>query len=89
MRAIEKCSVCSLYRLIFAIERTNSNVVIRNLSLNFQCQTFRLAILTHKRSKNANITIAMRLEVRYLQLNSATANAVRHDLDLHFQCQEI
>ena len=67
---------------------TNSNVVLCDHSLNFQGQTFQVAILTSKRSKNANITIAIRLEVRYLQSNDATANVV-HDLDLHFQGHEI
>ena len=35
-------------------------VVLHDLSLNFQGQTFQLANLTSKRSKNANITIAIR-----------------------------
>ena len=68
---------------------TISNVVLHDLSLNFKGKTFQLAILTSKRSKNANITIAIRLEVRYLQTNGANTNAVHHDLDLHCQGHEI
>ena len=37
------------------------NVVLCNLSLNFQGHTFQFAILTNQRSKNANITIASRM----------------------------
>ena len=62
---------------------------LRDLSLNFQRQTFQLAMLTSKRSKNANITIAIRQEVRYLQSNGVTANAVHHDLVLNLQGHEI
>ena len=50
---------------------------------NFQGPTFQVVILTSKRWKNANISIAFRYEVRYLLLNGATANTVRHNLDLH------
>ena len=65
-----------------------SNVVLHDLDLNFQGQTFQVAILTSTFSKNANITIAIRLEVRNLPSNGATANVVNHDLDLFFQGHE-
>ena len=51
-------------------------------------QTFHVAILTIKYSKNANITTAIRLEVMYLPKNGATANAVHHDLEIYFQDHE-
>ena len=52
--------VWSLYRLIYAIELENFECCTPWPFPNFQGQTFQLAILTSKRSKNANITIAIR-----------------------------
>ena len=49
---------------------------------------FLIGYFTSKRWVNANITIAVRLEVRYLPLKGATANVVRRDLDLQFQGHE-
>ena len=60
-------------------------IVLCDLDLNFLGQTIQVAIVTSKRSKNANFTIAIRKEVRYLPSNGATANVVHHDHDLHFQ----
>ena len=41
---------------------TISNVVLHDLTLIFHGQTFQLAILTSKQSKNASITIANQIE---------------------------
>ena len=49
-----------LWRLKFAIDWDYWNVILRNLDLNFQGQTFQGAILTKKGWKNANINIAIR-----------------------------
>ena len=67
----------------------SAKIVLRDFELNFQDQTFQVTILTSKRSKNSNITIAIIKKVRYLPSNGTTANVIHPDLDLHFQGHEI
>ena len=61
-----------------------ANVVLHDLDLNVQGPTFQEAILTSKSWKNANNTIAIKLEDRYLSSNGATANVVNYDFYLYF-----
>ena len=58
--------------------------VFCDVDLRFQGQTFQVAILSTKVWKQANSTLAIRLEVMYLPSHCATANVVHHDLDLHY-----
>ena len=69
---------------------TIANVVFHDLDLNFQGQTFKLAILTSKRwiKMQTLLTTAIRWEVRYLPLNGATVIVVRHNTDIHLQDHE-
>ena len=82
-------SLYLLWMFTFAIECQTVNVLLNDHDLNFQDQTFRLAILTGIGWKNANITIANGLEVMYLPSNCFTANIVRRDFDVHFQGYEV
>ena len=63
------------------------NVVVNECDLNFQGQTFQMAILTIKCWKNTSIT-EIRYGVRYLPSIGATVNVLRSDLNLHFQGHE-
>ena len=49
-----------------------ANVVVNDLDLNFQYQTFQVFIYINR-------TFAIRYDVRYLPSNGATANVVSHD----------
>ena len=57
-----------------------ANVVLHDLDLYFQDQTFQVAILTVNAEKMQTLLLPSR-ESRIF----ATANAERHDLDLRFQ----
>ena len=83
VRANEKCSRMTFIEVDICQNRTISNVVLHDLDLHFQGQTFQVAIW--QGWKTANITTAIRQEVRHLPLNGATANVVCYDPDLHFQ----
>ena len=65
-----------------------AKIVFRDLYLNFKCQTFQVASLTSTRSKNANITIAIKWEVKYFPSDGAIVNDEHHDVDLYFQDHE-
>ena len=60
------------------------NVVLNDLDLNFEGQTFQLAIVTSIDWKMQ----ALPLAVRYLPSNGTTANVVHHDC-VHFQGHEL
>ena len=77
----------TLCRLMIAIERhRTANVVVDDLDLNFQGQTFQVNNLRNKCWKiQALIAIVVIYEVKYLPSIGATANVVRRDLDLHFK----
>ena len=67
---------------------TIAYVVLHNLDLNFQSQTFQVATFTSKCWKNATNTVAVRSQVKYLPSNGAAANIVDRDRELHFKINE-
>ena len=86
VRASEKCSSMTFIE-VYICHRMEPSIAngFLELDLYFQGQTTQVNILTSKRWKNADTTIAIRWEVRYLPWNGATVNLVHHDLDLQFQ----
>ena len=59
------------------------------LTCKFSKSNFTDCYFNKYRLESARVTIAKRVEVRYLPSNGATANVVYHDFDLYFQGHEI
>ena len=71
-----------------AIEWHTCKFILNDLDLNYQGQTFQVAILTSIGWKMPTLLFAIRYEVRYLPSNGAAVN-VLHCLWPTFQGQEV
>ena len=61
LRTSEKCSEMNFIKVaILPSNGTIANIVLHDIDLNYQGETFQVAILTSKRWKNANVTIVIR-----------------------------
>ena len=68
-------------------------LLLLDLDHNFQGQSFGIFLVLWISRKmvrdRANITIAIREEIRYLPSNSAISDVVHQNFDLHFQVHEV